>query len=160
MAAHLRYERAGLRMPKGIRIAMYGMLALCVAITVAVWVAGGEDTVDAVIATVVLLVVPLGCLAVRGRITVDEDALVLAVRPVFRKTIPLREVVAVRVGEVHPLRDFGGSGYRVRGGGRIGFVHEAGPSVEVTTEAGKTYTISDPAAERLAAVLKDGAGLG
>lgn len=69
------------------------------------------------------------------------------VAPVFRETIPRAESTEVTVTEVHPLRDFGGSGDRLRGGGLVGL----GPAVRVAASRGEPHVIAAPDADDLAA---------
>ncbi|MBK1788645.1 hypothetical protein [Prauserella cavernicola] len=127
-----------------VRRVLLAALALCVALTVAVWMTRDDEMLDAVIATVVLLGIPVLMLGVRHRIDVDDRRVVLEVAPVFRKVIPRADIIGVEVlDEVRPLRDFRGYGYRPLGAGEVAFVLEPGPAVRVRTRAGKSFVISD-----------------
>jgi hypothetical protein len=147
------YRRSGLRMPRWSYVVMGGVLLLTATVTALMWATQYDQPIACAVATVPLLGIPILILVLRGSVTVDEHRLVLEITPVFRKTIPKSEITDVTLTEVHPMRDFGGYGYRLRGG-VIGFVHEAGPAVRVTTTHRKTYVISAPNAADLAATLR------
>lgn len=81
-------------------------------------------------------------------VTVDDRGLVakgLLGWP--RLEVPLDEVVAARATTVVPVRDYGGWGYRVGRGGRIGVVLRKGEALEVrrTGERVAVVTVDDAA---------------
>ncbi|ADG74285.1 conserved hypothetical protein [Cellulomonas flavigena DSM 20109] len=62
--------------------------------------------------------------------------------------VPLDEVVAARVTQVDPFGEFGGWGYRIGVGGRVGFVLRKGEGIEVERTGGRVtvVTVDDAAA--------------
>ncbi len=88
------------------------------------------------------------------RVSVDGRGLV-ARSPVGWPSmrVPLDEVVAARVGTVDPLREFGGWGYRVGKGGRVGFVLRRGEAVEVERTGGRVNVVTVDDAATAAALL-------
>lgn len=70
-----------------------------------------------------------------------------------RYRIPLDEVVGVAVTQVHPLRDFGGWGYRVRLGGGVGYVVRTGEGIEVERTNGRCFVVTVDDAATGAALL-------
>jgi hypothetical protein len=94
-------------------------------------------------------------------VTVDHRGLrVRSVAGFPRVTIPLDEVVAVRTRDVHPLRDFGGWGYRVRFDGTVGVVARSGPAIEVERAGGRRFLVTVADAATGAALLTTLAGRG
>ncbi|MBO0900814.1 DUF1648 domain-containing protein [Cellulomonas sp. zg-ZUI222] len=67
--------------------------------------------------------------------------------------VPLDEVVVARVATVEPLREFGGWGYRVGAGGRVGFVLRRGEAVEVERTGGRVNVVTVDDAATAAALL-------
>ncbi|MGC7094194.1 hypothetical protein ACPZ19_05985 [Amycolatopsis lurida] len=126
----------------------------CALLSVALWLIAGDEPVPCAVATVVLLAVAIPLASACGRVEVDAEQLRLVVVPLFRKTLPRSEVTSVELSEVDPWREFHGFGYRLRGGGLVGFVFRRGPAVRLTTRDGRTYVISDPAAEDLLSALR------
>lgn len=140
--------------PRILVILMWLLFLGCLALVVVLWALKHDEPLPASIATVVLLVTSGPMVLIRGVITVDEQALRLTMVPMFRKTIPLAEITSVELSRVDPWQDFGGWGYRLLGDGMVGFVFVKGPAARVHTTGGRTYVISDPDAEELAAVLR------
>lgn len=104
-----------------------------------------------------LLAVGLGALALATSVvvvTVDGSGLT-ARSPLGwpRYRIPLDEVVGVTVTQVHPLRDFGGWGYRVRVGGGVGYVVRTGEGIEVERTGGRRFVVTVDDAATGAALL-------
>jgi hypothetical protein len=64
-----------------------------------------------------------------------------------RITIPADEVVEAEATTIRPLADFGGWGWRVGRGGRLGVVLRQGPALEVERTGGRSLvvTVDDPA---------------
>lgn len=67
--------------------------------------------------------------------------------------VPLDEVVAARVTQVDPFGEFGGWGYRVGAGGRVGFVLRKGDAIEVERTAGRVTVVTVDDAATGAALL-------
>lgn len=67
--------------------------------------------------------------------------------------VPLDEVVAARVTQVDPFGEFGGWGYRVGRGGRVGFVLRRGESLEVERTGGRVTVVTVDDAGTAAALL-------
>lgn len=125
------------------------------------WVGGAAvlTTTTLAIGTPVMLVVPvaLGLLLVVMlvvRVTVDTRGLV-ARSPLGWPTvrIPLDEVVAARVTQVDPFGEFGGWGYRVAVGGRVGLVLRKGEGIEVERTGGRVTVVTVDDAAQGAALL-------
>lgn len=72
-------------------------------------------------------------------------------QPTWR--IPLSDVEYAGVTTVHPLRQFGGWGYRIGTDGRIGFVVRKGEALEVTRGDGARWAITVDGAEEAAGLL-------
>ncbi len=74
------------------------------------------------------------------------------------KRILLADIRTVQVLDVHPMRDFGGYGWRWSGGGRSGVILRTGPGIEITSSRGKRFVVTVDDAETgagvIAAVLK------
>lgn len=121
-------------------------------------VVGVAAVLVVVVLTVVTRVWPLGLLAVllaallltmvAFDATVDERGLVargLLGWPTLQ--VPLDEVVEARVTTVHPMKEFGGWGYRLGRGGRTGIVLRGGDALEVrrTGDRVAVVTVDDAA---------------
>ena len=106
-----------------------------------------------------MLVVPVllgALLAATLVLRVSVDGRGLVARSPFgwpSMRVPLDEVVAARVATVDPLREFGGWGYRVGAGGRVGFVLRRGEAVEVERTGGRVNVVTVDDAATAAALL-------
>ncbi|GIG38357.1 DUF1648 domain-containing protein [Cellulomonas phragmiteti] len=67
--------------------------------------------------------------------------------------VPLDEVLAARVTQVDPFGDFGGWGYRIGRGGRVGFVMRTGEGIEVERTGGRLHVVTVDDAATGAALL-------
>ncbi|QFU92780.1 hypothetical protein [Amycolatopsis sp. YIM 10] len=146
--------RTTVRLPAGVAWFLRAVAAGCVLLCVALWWYAGDQPVACAVVTVVVLGVAGALLGTRGRIEVDDRHLRLIVVPFFRKTLPRQEITSVELSEVDPWREFHGFGYRLKGGGLVGFAFRRGPAVRLTTRDGRTYLIGDPAAEDLLSALR------
>ena len=127
------------------------------------WVGGSAVLVTLatalVLRTYALLVVPvaLGALVAATlvlRVTVDGRGLVARSPLGWPSTrVPLDEVVAARVVDIDPLTQFGGWGYRVGSGGRVGFVLRKGEGIEVERSGGRVTVVTVDDAATGAALL-------
>ncbi len=105
---------------------------------------------------VVLGVVVLALCAVTLRWTVTVDSRGLTARcllPRPRTFVPLDEIEQVRAVEISPLRHFGGWGYRIGAGGRVGIVVRAGEAILVQRTGGRELVVTVDEARRLAGLL-------
>jgi hypothetical protein len=59
-----------------------------------------------------------------------------------RYRVPLDEVVRADVTEISPLTDFGGWGWRIGRGGRVGLVLRKGPALLVERTAGRSIVVT------------------
>lgn len=103
---------------------------------------------------VLLLVLVLTTATMSARVWVDQRG--LTVRSPLgwpRHWVPLAEVAAAAAVDVHPLRDFGGWGYRIGRGGRSGVVLRRGPALEVTRGDGRRFVVTVDGAAEAAALL-------
>ncbi|WP_222195427.1 hypothetical protein [Modestobacter italicus] len=111
------------------------------------------------IAPPVLLLAPalllgIGLVFGSARVWVDERGLTVH-SPLGWPTwsVPLAEVAEAGVTDVHPLRQFGGWGYRVGRDGRTGVVLRAGEAVEVVRGDGRRFLVTVPGAAGAAGLL-------
>ncbi|UZN04743.1 DUF1648 domain-containing protein [Cellulomonas sp. S1-8] len=130
---------------------------------VGAWVGGGAVLVVVVLAIVLqvpallILAAGLGLLLASMlvlRVSVDARGLV-ARSPLGRPSVrvPLDEVVAARVTQIDPFGEFGGWGYRVGQGGRVGFVLRKGEGIEVERTGGRVHVVTVDDAATGAALL-------
>ncbi|MFP3712864.1 DUF1648 domain-containing protein [Puerhibacterium sp. TATVAM-FAB25] len=106
-------------------------------------------------ALVVPLVLALALTAMFA-FTVRVDAAGLTVRSALgwpRSHAPAGEVERASVVEVSPLRDFGGWGWRVGRGGRVGVVLRAGEALLVERTGGRSLVVTVDDAATAAALL-------
>ena len=143
-----------LELPAGVRSAWVQQLGTPALRWVGV-MTGLVFAVLGVVAGLALLFVPLGVLlgalvAAFSSFTVVVDRRGLGVRGSFgwpRLHVPADEVLDATVEQVNPLRDFGGWGYRVGRGGRVGVVTRAGEALVVERTGGRrsVVTVDDAA---------------
>lgn len=110
--------------------------------------------VPAFLLLVAALVALMAVATLAARVGVDERGLTVRSPlgwPTWR--VPLAEVAAADVVDVHPLRDFGGWGYRIGHGGRSGVVLRRGPGLEVTRGDGRRFVVTVDGAAEAAALL-------
>lgn len=130
---------------------------------VGAWVGGSVLVLQLVLAGALRSWVPLGVAALLGlllasmlvvRVTVDARGLT-ARSPLGWPSVhvPLDEVHAARAAQVDPLGQFGGWGYRVGSGGRVGFVLRKGEGVEVERTGGRVTVVTVDDADTAAALL-------
>ncbi|GAA2700631.1 hypothetical protein [Actinoplanes palleronii] len=119
----------------------------------------GTTVLAAVLREWALLVVPVLLVvvfAVMFAYTVRVDATGLTVRSLLGwpgTHIPADEVERASVTEVDPIRQFGGWGWRVGRGGRIGVVLRSGPGLLVERTGGRSLVITVDDAATGAALL-------
>ncbi len=127
------------------------------------WVGGGSVLLVTALALALqipaLLVLAAGLGLLLGtnlvlRATVDDRGLV-ARSPLGWPSVrvPLDEVVAARAVQVDPFGDFGGWGYRIGTGGRVGFVLRKGEGIEVERTGGRVTVVTVDDAQQAAALL-------
>ncbi|WP_456788713.1 DUF1648 domain-containing protein [Cellulomonas sp. P5_C5] len=90
------------------------------------------------------------------RFTVTVDRRGLTVRSAVgrpRFAVPLDEVQEAAVTTVSPLPEFGGWGYRVGRGGRVGVVLRAGEALQVERSGGRAFVVTVDDAATGAALL-------
>jgi len=88
--------------------------------------------------------------------TVTVDGRGLSVRSGLgwpRQVVPLDEVVRAEVVHVRPFHDFGGWGYRVGRGGRVGIVVRTGEGLLVERTGGRSLVVTVDDAATAAALL-------
>ncbi|GIG28402.1 lipase chaperone [Cellulomonas marina] len=130
---------------------------------VAVALGGGATLLVAALAVglripgLLVLVAALAALVVTGAVVVvTVDATGLTARSPLgwpRYRIPLDEVLGARATHVRPLADFGGWGYRLGRGGRVGYVLRTGDALEVSRTGGRTFVVTVDDAATAAALL-------
>lgn len=88
------------------------------------------------------------------RVTVGQGGLLVrSIAGWPRFSIPLAEVAEASVGDVRPLRDFGGWGVRVGRGRRSGVVLRAGEALEVLRGDGSRFVVTIDRPQEAAALL-------
>jgi hypothetical protein len=106
-----------------------------------------------------MLIVPvllLGLLAVMFSFVVRVDRTGMLVRSAAgwpRTHVPLDEVLRADVTEVRALREFGGWGWRVGRGGRVGIVPRSGAALLVERTGGRSIVVTVADARRGAGLL-------
>ncbi|MEU5911136.1 DUF1648 domain-containing protein [Micromonospora sp. NPDC047527] len=87
-------------------------------------------------------------------VRVDETGLLVRSSAGWPRTrVPLDEVLRASVVQVHPLREFGGWGWRVGRGGRVGIVLRAGEGLLVERTGGRSIVVTVADAGTAAALL-------
>lgn len=130
---------------------------------VGAWVGGSAILLTAVTPVVLrtwgMLLVPVALSFLLGsmlvlRVTVDGRGLT-ARSPLGWPTarVPLDEVVGARATQVDPFGEFGGWGYRIGAGGRVGFVLRKGEAIEVERTGGRVTVVTVDDAAQGAALL-------
>ncbi|EHK88235.1 hypothetical protein SacazDRAFT_03322 [Saccharomonospora azurea NA-128] len=145
----MRYETT-VAPPRWLNSLMFVVFVACLVGAVFAWLQEGPVWGKLIATGVALVMLPL--VDVRGRITVDDEELTLAVGMWFRKRIPLTEITSVELTRAAPM-DFGGYGYRSLAGGEAGFLFAAGPAAKVRATEGRSVVIGAPDADRLVEVL-------
>jgi hypothetical protein len=111
-------------------------------------------TVGLISGITLALVTAAFSLFTRWTITIDHNGLrAHTVLPWPRTIVPLDEVESAEVAEVRPLADFGGWGYRIDGGGRVGIVVRAGEAILVHRTGGRQLLLTVDDATTGAALL-------
>jgi hypothetical protein len=107
-------------------------------------------------ATLVLDVLILGVLASMSSFDIRVDQTGVTIRSAMglpRYRIPLDEVVRADVTEVSPVRDFGGWGWRVGRGGRVGIVLRKGAGLLIERTGGRSVVVTVDNAATAAGVV-------
>ena len=113
--------------------------------------AGGVWPVLLIVAGVLALVI---LATVMFRVRVDAEGLkVVSPLGVPRFSVPLDQIVDVRVVSVNPMADFGGWGVRKGLDGRTGVVLRRGDAVEVSRASGSTFVVTVDDATTAAGLL-------
>ncbi|MEV7329666.1 DUF1648 domain-containing protein [Micromonospora sp. NPDC093244] len=87
-------------------------------------------------------------------VRVDETGLLIRSSAGWPRTrVPLDEVLRASVVQVHPLREFGGWGWRVGRGGRVGIVLRSGDGLLVERTGGRSVVVTVADAGTAAALL-------
>ncbi|MFF5176733.1 DUF1648 domain-containing protein [Micromonospora sp. NPDC000316] len=87
-------------------------------------------------------------------VRVDESGLLVRSSAGWPRThVPLDEVLRASVVQVRPLREFGGWGWRVGRGGRVGIVLRAGEGLLVERTGGRSIVVTVADAGTAAALL-------
>ncbi|WP_197320736.1 hypothetical protein [Saccharomonospora sp. NB11] len=138
--------------PRWLDRLLFVLFVACLVGAVFAWLQEGPLWAKLIPTAAVLMTLPL--VGARGRITVDDHALTLAVGPWFRKRLPLAEITSAELTRAAPM-DFGGFGYRSLGAGEAAFVFAAGPAAKVHATEGRSFVVGAPDADRLVAVLSE-----
>lgn len=127
-------------------------------------VAGGAATLFVLAVAVLVEIWALALVAVAlavlmlamARFSVVVDRRGLTARSALgwpRITVPLDEVTQAEVVDVSPFPEFGGWGYRVGRGGRVGIVLRSGPALQVERTGGRAFVVTVDDAATGAALL-------
>jgi hypothetical protein len=131
-----------------------GVLVVAAAVAVPVLLVAVAVRTPAIVVPAVLVLSLL--VASMASFTVTVDARGLAVRSGLgwpRQTVPLDEVLRAEVVQVRPFHDFGGWGYRVGRGGRVGIVVRTGEGLLVERTGGRSLVVTVDDAATAAALL-------
>ncbi|MET8265347.1 DUF1648 domain-containing protein [Micromonospora arida] len=124
--------------------------AVAIVVLVALAVVSGVWGLLIVAALLVGVFVAMFAFTVR----VDETGLLVRSSAGWPRThVPLDEVLRASVVQVHPLREFGGWGWRVGRGGRVGIVLRAGEGLLVERTGGRSIVVTVADAGTAAALL-------
>ena len=107
-------------------------------------------------AVAIVAVAVLALVLAMARFSVVVDRRGLTVRSTLgwpRVSIPLDEVLRAEVVEVTPFGEFGGWGYRVGRGGRVGIVLRGGDGLQVERSGGRSFVVTVDDAATGAALL-------
>jgi hypothetical protein len=107
-------------------------------------------------ATLVLDVLAVGLVASMSSFDIRVDQTGVTIRSAIglpRYRIPLDEVVRADVTEVSPMRDFGGWGWRVGRGGRVGIVLRKGAGLLIERTGGRSIVVTVDGAATAAGVI-------
>lgn len=108
-----------------------------------------------IVVVILALVAVLFATTTWWRVTIDHRGMLVSGALGWpRKFIPLAEVAAVDVVDVHPARDFGGWGWRTGGRKRSGIILRPGEGIEVTQSNGTTFVVTVDDASTGAGVLE------
>lgn len=98
-----------------------------------------------------------------AHVTIRSDSVRMGFWPIFRRTIPFREIAAVDAVKIDPMRDYGGWGVKGTSRNERGMLFSAGGhhGLMVTTRDGRRYvaTTREPM-DDLAETLRGLAGVG
>ncbi|KQZ11172.1 hypothetical protein ASD23_03505 [Agromyces sp. Root1464] len=103
--------------------------------------------------TVLLVLLAVTTFVFRVRVD-DRGLLVRSPVGVPRFSVPLAEVEAVSVRNVHPTAEFGGWGIRIAPDGAFGIVLRAGEALQVTRRGGRRFVVTVDDAATAAALLE------
>ncbi|MGC4862062.1 DUF1648 domain-containing protein [Micromonospora sp. DT41] len=124
--------------------------AVSIAVLVTLAVVSGMWGLLIVAALLVAVFVAMFAFTVR----VDESGLLVRSSAGWPRThVPLDEVLRASVVQVHPLREFGGWGWRVGRGGRVGIVLRTGEGLLVERTGDRSIVVTVPDAGTAAALL-------
>ncbi|MEF3402733.1 DUF1648 domain-containing protein [Agromyces sp. CCNWLW203] len=103
--------------------------------------------------TVLLVILAITTFVFRVRVD-DRGLLVRSPIGVPHFSVPLAEVEAVSVRDVHPTSEFGGWGIRIAADGAFGIVLRAGEALQVTRRNGRRFVVTVDDAATAAALLE------
>lgn len=138
------------------RAGMLAIVASIVALTIGtVVVAATGSAAWWVMFGVTVLLVAIAAATFVFRVRVDDRGLVVrSPLGVPRFGVPLADVDAVAVRNVHPTAEFGGWGIRLAPDGAFGIVLRAGEALQVTRRNGRRFVVTVDDAATAAALLE------
>lgn len=125
-----------------------GILLLVAMAAAAVLIFSTEPSSGPVAAVLTVLALLLGIaaggllLVCRITVTVGATDVLVAFWPVYRKRLPVPDLVSVRdEPRLTPSMVGGGTGLRFATGNRVALLFGAGPATEIETSTGRTYLV-------------------
>lgn len=146
------------RLPRGVDAVVLVCTAACVlSIPFLLGFTEAENVASWIGLPIFLGIVPLLLAAMHSRVSVADGRLTLALVPLWRKHLPLDDLVEVRQRTIR-ARDMGGLGLRRTLDGATALVLRGTSAVEVVTRQGKRYVVGTGRPEELAEALGARAG--
>lgn len=129
-------------------------VGLVVSLVVAFGVIGWFAKTPWIVIPLVIALAVVGLMLGRWTVRVDDEGLLARTAiPRPRLWVPLNEIESAEVAQISPLRDFGGWGYRIGRGGRVGVVLRTGEAIVVHRSGDREVVITVDDARRGAALL-------
>lgn len=120
-----------------------------------IWGVGTGGSLSAPLAIIIglVIIVPMSLLLVSLRTEVTERELVISMRPLYGRRVPIREIDELEAVRYHPIAECGGWG--IRGSRKYGRILNVSGNEGVRVVAGsRRYLIGSRRAEELAAAIE------
>ena len=126
----------------GLRLVLLLPIIPTMALVIVFTLADEDASTTGMVTTILIL---LGLIVVEqlmhAYVTVRQDSVRLGFWPIFRRTIPLREIASVETMKIDPMRDYGGWGVKGKSRSEKGMIFSAGGQygLMVSTRDGRRY---------------------